>query len=467
MPLTVTAAAAALRAGELSAVDLMRAVQRRSAALDPMLGICLARDDEAALAAAAVADEALAAGDDLGPLLGIPLGVKDNIATAGLPTTAQSRVLDPAFGAQGDAVAIARLRAAGGIIVAKSTTMEFALGAPDDSKGFPSPRNAFDPQRWAGGSSSGTASGVAAGVFLAGLGTDTGGSIRMPAGWNGISGLRPTYGLVPKSGSVPMAWTFDTIGPMARSARDCAILLSALAGYDASDRSSAKAANVDYVAALTGSVEGLRVGVDRRLMAREGSDPTVQQLAEDALAVLQAGGAVVVDVELPWYDLLGIVVVVGMAAESATYHQEDLRSRWADYGAPARLTLATAAQLNGTDYLQAQRVRREGIRQATALFADVDVVVSPTAKLACPPISASSTMTMGGSPSNTRYWAALGFPAMSIPMGSNDSGLPLGLQLAGRPFDEATVLRAADYLQAQTAHHLVESPVVTAALATA
>ena len=203
----MSAAAKGLRDGSYTSVALVQAMQARADVLDPVLASYIVRTDETALAAAATADEELASGLDRGLFHGIPIGIKDIIATAEAPTTAQSLVLDPAFGASGDAVVVSRLRAAGAIVMGKLTTMEYAIGTPDPSKGFPTPRNPFNREHWTGGSSSGTGNGVAAGLFLAGLGTDTGGSIRLPAAWCGISGLKQTFGRVPKSGCVPLGFS--------------------------------------------------------------------------------------------------------------------------------------------------------------------------------------------------------------------------------------------------------------------
>src|SRR5882757_9881193 len=241
LPLTLTEAAAALRAGTTTSRRL----------------------DELALATADAADAELAAGVDRGPLQGIPFGVKDILAMAEGPTTAQSDVLDPAWGAGRDAPVVARLKAAGAVLTGKTSTMEFAIGMPDGSKDFPVPRNPWNPATWPGGSSSGTGAGVAAGMFYAGLGTDTGGSIRIPAAFCGITGLMPTFGRVPKSGCVPLGYSLDHIGPMARSAEDCALMLQAMVGHDASDVTSLDVPVPDYLAALTGDLTGVRIGVDR------------------------------------------------------------------------------------------------------------------------------------------------------------------------------------------------------------
>ncbi|MFI6826457.1 amidase [Kribbella sp. NPDC050241] len=453
---TISAALASLRSGEVTASGLVDEAITAADAHDGELGIYLARFDEPAREAAAAADEIYAAGDPAGPLLGIPLGIKDIITTVEGPTTAQSLVHDPAWGDQLDAPVVGRLRAAGGIISGKTTTMEFATGVPDPSKPFPIPRNPWNPDHWTGGSSSGTGNGMAAGAFLGGLGTDTGGSIRIPAAFCGISGLKATFGRVPKSGCVPLGYSLDNIGPMARSARDCAIMLTVLAGCDASDPCSVDEPVPDYENALTGDLGGLRIGVDPLAEYRRADqDPRLGELLEAALAVLTARGATVVPVRLPYYRELTAATGITSRSEAFAYHAPDLRTRWSDYFAATRQGVGIAAAYTGADYVQAQRVRRVGQRELASLFTEVDLIVTPTASVEAFTIDGlSSLATERFRAMHTSYWNAVGNPALSIPMGLGVRGLPLGLQLVGRPFDEALVLRAGDAYQQATDWHL-------------
>ena len=246
-PWTIRTAAAALRSGETTSVALVRSAHAAADLLDPQMGTWLDRYTEQSLSRAEQADAELAEGRDLGPLHGIPLGIKDILSTDEGPTTAQSLTMDPTWGDQGDGPVVARLRAAGAVIMGKTTTMEYAIGRPDFSKPFPVPRNPWNLDRWTGGSSSGTGNGVASGQILGGLGTDTGGSVRLPAAYNGVSGHKPTFGLVPKSGCVPLGMSYDHVGPLARSAWDCAALLSVMAGADPSDRTTVERPAIDYV----------------------------------------------------------------------------------------------------------------------------------------------------------------------------------------------------------------------------
>jgi aspartyl-tRNA(Asn)/glutamyl-tRNA(Gln) amidotransferase subunit A len=463
LPLTITTAARELRSGRLSSVDLLAITRRRVELVDPLIGAFITPTHEQAGEAAQRLDEELAAGIDRGPLHGIPIGIKDIITTDDAPTTAQSLVLDRTFGDRGDAEVVRRLREAGAVVTGKTTTMEYALGAPDPSKGFPTPRNPFDLDRWPGGSSSGTGNGVVSGLFLAGLGTDTGGSVRLPASWSGISGLKPTFGLVPKSGCVPLAWSYDAIGPMARSARDCAAMLTAMAGYDPEDRTSVRRPRRDYATEVGRPLDGLRVGVDYSLSDDPRCDPEVARLFEEAVAVFETAGADVRPVRLPMYDEMTTVTAVGLGVEALAYHRRTLAAKWEDYGAPTRMAAAFAAMTSAADYVQSQRARRVGVRAAHEVFDDVDVLVHATCLLP-PPLVDGLSFDSIVSAINTRYWNALGFPAISIPMGLTAAGLPVGMHIGGRPFEDGTVLRVAAQFQERTNHHLVEPPLVTEVL---
>ncbi|MFG1795281.1 amidase [Nocardia sp. NPDC049149] len=454
---SLTAAAAAMRRHELTATDLLDRVLATADKYDPTLGVYLTRFDERARKQAADADAKFAADLPLPPLAGIPVGVKDILAHSYAKTTAQSLVLDPAWGASvGDCTVVRRLEAAGAIVTGKVTTMEFAIGLPDPDKPFPIPRNPWDPARWAGGSSSGSASGVAAGMFLGAIGTDTGGSIRMPAFFTGTTGLKPTFGRVPKSGVVPLSYTLDHVGPIARSAADCALLLSVIAGHDAADPYSAAAPIDDYVGALTGDLNGITIGVDDLdRYATAGIDPLMQQRFTAAVDVLREAGATIVPIELPMYPEAMAVGVVVLMAESHAYHRRTLRSQWQDYGKSTRLLMAVGSAIGGADYVQAQRVRRIAKERMAELLGTVDLVVTPTGHLAAPtidsldqlrPLSILDSM-------HTPYWNPLGNPVLAVPIGLGGNKTPLSMSIAGRHFAEASVLRAGDAYQRRTDHH--------------
>lgn len=454
LPLTLVEAAAAVHEGRLSATDLVADATSRADRDDAALGVFVTRYAAASRVRAAAIDAALAAGEDPGPLAGVPIGVKDIISEAQGPTTAQS-VVDPQMSST-DAVVVQRLKAAGAVVVGKTTTMEYALGNPDAAKPFPVPRNPWDLQRWAGGSSSGSGSGVAANMFLGALGTDTAGSIRIPAAYCGVTGLMPTFGRVPRSGVVPLAPSLDHVGPIARSAADCALLLSVIAGPDASDPDSADVPVDDYVGALTGDLTGVRIGVDDLdRFAADGIDPEQPSLFAAALAVLRDAGATLVDVQVPHYLELTVADVVTCLYEARAFHLEHLETRYLDYGEGFRTILTAAALLTSEDHAQALEVAARGREDWAALTDDVDLVVTPSAHLGATLLTALAGPDPRRSTRSLHcgYFNPLGVPVLAVPIGLSAEDTPLSLSIAGRPFDEALVLRAGDALQRRTDHH--------------
>ncbi|MGY6501540.1 MAG: amidase, partial [Acidimicrobiales bacterium] len=450
--------------GGVSSVGLTEVMLERIADRQEELGAFVTVMGESAMAAAEQADADFAAGVDKGPLQGIPLAIKDIIATKDAPTTANSRVLAPDWGSGVDAPVSARLRAAGAVFVGKSTTSEFALGLPDPDKGFPIPRNPWNTDHTAAGSSSGTGIAVAAGLALGGLGTDTGGSVRGPAAVNGHTGLKVTFGRVPKSGVVPLGYTLDSIGPMARSALDCALLLEVMAGYDATDPFSADVEVPRYSDALTGSVAGLRIGVPKDYFYDD-LDPEAYNAVVDALDVLARAGAELVDVAIPQAGLAKEANVLTMVSEATAYHRIDLSSRWDDYGRHTRTIISRGVLYTSADYVQAQRVRRWFRRQVASVMSTVDVLVTPTMPKPAGRIDEMSIEKMLASPSFMGHWNLTGVPAVAMPCGFSSSGLPISAQVIGRPFAEGTVLGVADAYQRLTDWHLAVPPVAVPAAA--
>lgn len=462
IPLTIEDASTRLRAGTISSVNLVKALQRRADRIDGRLGSYLTRFDETAIATAEMMDLERAEGKDRGPLHGIPLGVKDIIAAKEGRTTAQSLVLDPAWGEGKDAPVVDRLRAAGAVIMGKLTTMEYAIGAPEADKPFPVPCNPWNEACWPGGSSSGTANGIAGGLFLGGLGTDTGGSVRIPSALCGVSGLIPTYGLVPKSGVVPLGFSLDRIGPMARSAWDCAAMLTAMAGYDSSDETSAERPAADYLQGIDQTLDNMTIGVVRSPLL-DVAAPQVRETYEAALATFERLGARTREVTLPLYNELSSALMVTMATEALAYHRNDFAKRWTDYTHGTRETVGWAAFMSGADYVQAQRVRRVGQRRIRALFEEVDLIICPTSTAGAPSFDAMlGEMRMESMAHfHTTYWSALGTPTLAVPIGFDASGLPLGIQITGRPFDEARILRAGYAYQGETDWHRRIAPMLS------
>ena len=460
-PLTLVEVARLLRTGRTSSVELTRAALTRADDCRE-LGTFVTRFDDDALARAERADRDFQAGVDHGLLQGIPVGVKDLLAAAEGPTTANSVVLDRSWGQGRDAPVVGRLKRAGAVVVGKTTTFEFAAGLPEEGRQFPIPRNAWDSGRSPGGSSSGAGNGVASGQFLAAIGTDSVGSIRIPAAWNGISGLKPTFGLVPTSGCVPLGYSFDHVGPLARSARDCAAVLRAITGPDDGDPGNPPGPpDGDGLSALLqgrdADLRGLRVGVDRHpRFTGPDADPDLETRFVAALGALEALGARIVDISLPWYDAASAALLVMLSGEALAYHRGDLQSRWQDYLSTTRVSFARGALASAADYVQASRVRRLVQRELAGVFGGVDVVVTPTVSIPAPTIE---EMQQGGidrlyASIFTGYWNLTGSPVLAVPMGFAAAGLPLSFQIAGRPFEDATVLRVGDAYQQATDWHL-------------
>lgn len=463
LPLTVKDAAAALRTGSVSSVQLTEGFLNRISVLNESLGAFVAVSGESALKAAEAADSDFAAGVDRGPLQGIPLAVKDIIATDDAPTTANSRVLDPEWGKGVDAPVVARLRSAGTVLLGKTTTSEFAIGLPDPDKGFPIPRNPWNLDHTPAGSSSGTGITVAAGLALGGLGTDTGGSVHGPAAQNGHTGLKVTFGRVPKNGVAPLGYTLDSVGPMARSAYDCAIMLEVMAGYDSGDSYAARVPVPKYSELLTGDLRGLRVGVPRPYFydSPEVTDE-VRAAVLAALDILKTGGAQMTDVEVPYAEQAKNANHVTLVAEAYSFHRNNLVNRWNDYGRYTRRALVRGAFLTAADYTQAQRFRSFFRRALAQLFASYDVLITPTWPSPAPRSDEISPERQLRSVSFTGPWNLAGLPALAVPCGFSSSGLPLSMQIIGKPFAEGALLMVADAYQRQTDWHLRVPPVHTA-----
>jgi aspartyl-tRNA(Asn)/glutamyl-tRNA(Gln) amidotransferase subunit A len=462
IPLTIKDAAGALRGGHITSLELTTASLDRIEQLNPRLGAFIAVTADTALAAARQADSDFEHGVDKGPLQGIPLGVKDIIATRDAPTTANSHILDPAWGDGWDAPVVERLRSVGAVIVGKTVTSEFACGAPDPDKGFPMPKNPWNLEHSAAGSSAGSSIGVAAGLILGALGTDTGGSVRGPAAANGHTGLKVTFGRVPKFGCVPLSYSLDSIGPMARTAWDCAALLAVMAGYDPRDPTAAQVPVADYPAALTGQIEGLRIGVPTPYFFDSADlDPEVKAAVLEGVQVLARAGADVREVSLPNADVAKTANNVTMTAEAFAYHHEDLSARWDEYGRYTRTVITRGALYSAPDYAQAQRVRAYFKKVVAGVMADLDVLITPTSLKPAEKIADMDMQTRMLGISFTGVWNLIGLPALALPCGFSSTGLPLSMQIVGKPFDESTVLRTGDAYQHQVNWHLRVPPITS------
>jgi aspartyl-tRNA(Asn)/glutamyl-tRNA(Gln) amidotransferase subunit A len=349
---------------------------------------------------------------------------------------------------------VRKLRDAGAVLLGKTGLHEFAIGWPDPETGFRIPKNPWDLARTPGGSSSGTGAAVAAGLILGGLGTDTGGSIRGPAAYCGISGIKPTFGRVSKEGCVPLGYSLDNIGPMARTVYDCAVMLQVLAGFDPLDPCSVSVAVPDMLASLDGSVAGLRIGVPREhFFDIPELNDEVRQAVLAALDRLAAAGATVVDVELPHGAIAQYAQRAIMFGEAYAYHEPDLQARPELYGKYTRQVLQQGAFYSAADYVQAQRVRSFFCGEVAHVLAGVDVLVTPTALSVAPTFADYDPDAMRALPSFMGQWNLTGLPALSVGCGFSEAGLPIGLQIIGKPFDEPMVFKVGDAYQRLTDWH--------------
>ena len=441
--LTIAEASALISKRELSPVELVQSRLERIERLDGKLNSFIRVLSEEALAAARSAEAEIVARRWRGPLHGIPIGLKDIYETKGVPTTGHSRVMID-HAPQQDATAVRLLTEAGAIVLGKLATHEFAFGGPSFDLPWPPARNPWDTSRFTGGSSSGTGAAVAAGLVLGGTGSDTGGSIRGPAAFCGLAGLKPSYGRISRAGILPLAFSLDHAGPMAWTAEDCAIMLRAMAGYDPADPASADRPVPDYQAALPGEVKGLRIGLIRHFYEADNpaNEATRRGIAA-AVKVLEDLGCSVRELRLsPLADWAACGMVI-MLAEGYAIHEANLRERFVDYGEAFRERMALAALITGADYVQAVRRRRELAAELATAMADLDLVMTAAAPSEAPAIEAVSKFAIFERPSLTMPFNVTGSPAMSVCCGHTPAGLPLAFQLAGKPFDEATVLKLA------------------------
>lgn len=465
-----------LAAKELAVSDLVEASLARIADTDERIGAFLTLDEDGARQSALRLDAQLQAGGERGLLFGLPVGIKDNMATEGLRTTCASRFLDnhiPIY----DATVVKKLRAAQAVTVGKLNMDEFAMGGSNENSAYRSVSNPWDPDRVPGGSSGGSAAAVAAGQVYFALGSDTGGSIRQPAAYCGVVGLKPTYGLVSRFGLVAFASSLDQIGPLTKNVEDAAYVLQAIAGHDEMDSTSANVDIPDYTAALTGDVRGLRIGVPKEYLG-QGIDPQVKERVLEALAVFESLGAAWEEISMPHteYAVAAYYLLASSEASSNLARFDGVRygvraenpdnlldlyrrSRSEGFGPEVkrRIMLGTYALSSGyydAYYLKAQQVRTLIKRDFDQAFERFDLIIGPTA-----PTTAFRLGEQVGDPLAmymndivTIPVSLAGVPAISVPCGFAD-GLPVGMQIIGKPFGESAVLRAAHAYESHTDHH--------------
>jgi aspartyl-tRNA(Asn)/glutamyl-tRNA(Gln) amidotransferase subunit A len=448
--LTIAEAAQRIAARDLSPVDLTGAFLDRIASVDGALNSFIAVTADLALAAARQAEAEVMAGRHRGPLHGVPYALKDIYETGGIATTGHSARCRDHIPAD-DAPVVARLREAGGVLLGKLATHEFATGGPSWDLPWPPARNPWDLTRFPGGSSSGSGAAVAAGLVPGAMGSDTGGSIRLPAAFCGTAGIKPTYGRVSKRGVLPLSFTLDNAGPLAWTVEDCAIMLQAIAGHDPLDPASAEVPVPDYGASLRQGVRGLRIGLVRHWYETEGRATAEVVAAMDTTAeVLRSLGAEVREVTLrPLAEYQSCMRLITLS-ESFSIHGDRLREHPGDYGEVFRYRIMPGAFVPATDYVQAlrqQRILAQGMFDA---LLDVDALITASTWGEAPVMAAMRAEANFASPPLTNPFNVSQLPALSLCNGFSANGLPLSMQIAGRVFDEATVFRIGHAYEAAT-----------------
>ena len=440
---------------EVSPVEATEAYLERIDSLDFKFNAYLTVTRDMAMDAARQAEREIAAGNHRGPMHGVPVAVKDQFHSAGVRTTGGSRILAD-FVPDEDATVIANLKQAGAVLLGKTNLTEFAITG--FSHRFSTPRNPWDLNAYAGGSSSG--SGAATGAYLCAtsLGEDTGGSIRFPATWCGLVGLRPTWGLVSRYGVMRGVWSMDTVGPISRTVEDAAITLNAIAGHDPRDGHTSAAPVPDYRAALNNGIEGLRIGVVTEQMESELVEPDVRWVVGQAVTVLGELGATVEEVSLPLSALAGAVSGTLLAVEPANNHAKWVRENLSDYGHDDRILLLTGSVMPANYYYKAQKLRELIRRQTLDALGGYDALVFPTSGRTAQPVEDDPPVTSKDTTSRlpflfTRLFNLASCPAISVPCGFDDNGMPVGLQVGGKPFSEETLFRIGHAYEQATEWH--------------
>lgn len=446
---------------KISPVELTGAILDRMERFGEGLAAFVSVHRDEAMQIASASESMINAGYNIGPLHGVPVAIKDNIALAGRATSAGSKILQGRI-ADTDAEVVRKLKSAGANLLANTNMHEFAWGATSENPHYGSVRNPWDVRRIASGSSGGSGAAVAARLVPAALGTDTGGSIRLPSGANGISGIRPTIGRVSNRGIIPLAWSMDTCGPMARSAEDCALLLQVIAGADPQDSGTADVPVGDYLGELNRGVSGLKIGIVPDYFFNQ-LQPAVLKATQDALDVFKSLGAQVVEVSIKDLDANISALMTIESAEPSAFHQRWMRECPEKYGENVRFMFEQGELYLASHYLQAQRYRTILRERFLEAFADrVDLFALPTLPFTAPIIGTAEIElepgvvkpTLEAIMRFTGIASVTGLPALSVPSGFDNDGLPIGLQLLGKPFDEGTLFRVGHAFQKATDYHL-------------
>ena len=443
------------RKREVSPVEVTGALLARIEKLDPALHAFVTLTPDRALADARAAEEALRKRDSR-PLLGIPIGHKDIYLTRGIRTTGGSALFAD-WVPEEESTVVTRWAEAGTVMLGKLITHEFAFGLQFPGHKFPPARNPWNPEHIPGGSSSGSGAALAAGLVHGATGSDTGGSIRGPAAFCGITGLKPTYGRCSRAGVMTLSWTLDHTGPMARTVEDCAYLLQGMAGHDARDPASSTHPVDDYVGALEGDVRGLRIGVPRNYFFEDADADLVQEF-ERALDDLRKLGAEVRDITIPSFNASRSFFLI-LVTEAFAYHEQDLRQRPELYGEVLRERIMSGALVTASEYVQAQRIRMQICADVAEAMKTVDVLAAPTSPKPATPFKIAHDPELAFPRSNMPPFNLTGQPTLAVPCGFAKSGLPVSMQLAGRAFEETTVLRLGHAYQRATDWHTRRPPV--------
>jgi aspartyl-tRNA(Asn)/glutamyl-tRNA(Gln) amidotransferase subunit A len=452
--LTIAQAAAGLRRKDFSSIELTEACLQRIAAIDGKLNSFITVTDDLALPQARQADQELRSGKDRGPLHGIPIALKDLYMTEGIRTTCHSAVLEN-WVPDHDATTTVKLAEAGTVLLGKLGMHEFAFGGPSIDAPFPAVRNPWNTAHIPGGSSSGSGAALAAGLCYGALGSDTGGSIRTPSSHCGIVGIKPTYGRVSRYGVVPLSWSLDHAGPMARSVEDCAILLQSIAGYDPKDPASADVDVTNFSSNLKDGIKGLRVGVpcagwfDENL----GIAPETEAVFNEALKTLAGLGAGIVEIDGKPFSAARKANQTILVCEAYAYHEKTYQETPMKFGASVRRRMLEGAFLSAADYITAQRARAALNEQIRANFARVDVFAVPGAARPPEAFEGMDPNEQNLRPSFTNPFNLTGLPAISVPCGFTAGNLPAGLQIAAPPFEENTAFRVAYAYEQATEWH--------------
>ena len=453
-----------IRAREVSPVEATEAYLERIDRIDGQVNSYITVCHEEARQAAREAEQAIAAGQYRGPLHGIPVAVKDQFDTAGIRTTYGSALEWDHIPTE-DAVVVAKLKQAGAVLLGKLNLSEFALGESFHHPGG-QPRNPWDLARNPGISSSGSAAATAAFLCASALAEDTGGSTRIPAAWSGLTGLRPTWGLVSRRGVAGVSWSMDTVGPISHSAEDCALTFQAIAGHDAQDPYSWSGPVPDFAQGIHGGVDGLRVGVLREKVADGGLEPDVRQLIESAVAQLGELGATTQEISIPIVENAGAVSKCITDMDGATVHYERLKTRVSEYDHNTRVRLLTAILTPAQAYYKAQKVRTLIRNSVLEALEDVDVIVLPTSPTVAPLLPQEAGIKsqedarsrISGVRNFTGAFNVANLPALSIPCGFSADNLPLSLQIVGKPMSDGLLMRVAHAYQQVTDWHLRRPP---------